>query len=68
MEDKGLELEKRKFAINTALRKLLPGSGIYTSVADGMYVDVYQLIENARIIEKYLNTGTNPKPTTDKTA
>jgi len=68
MEDKGLELEKRKFAIDTALHKLLPGSGIYTSVAGGVYTDVARLIEDAKVIEKYLNTGTNPKPTTDKTA
>ena len=57
MEDKGLELENRKFAINTALHKLLPGSGIYTPIVGGVYTDAARLIEDAKIIEKYLNEG-----------
>ena len=57
MEDKGLELENRKFAINTALHKMTPGSGIYTSATSVVYTDVARLIEDAKVIEKYLNEG-----------
>ena len=57
MEDEGFELEKRKFAINTALHKMTPGSGIYTSATSVVYTDVARLIEDAKVIEKYLNEG-----------
>ena len=54
MEDQEFGLRRKELAINTALRKLLSGSGVYASITDGMYTDVMKLIEDARVIEKYL--------------
>ena len=51
-----LKLERKIFAVNTALEKMTATSGLYAGKNKG-YRDVKELLADAREIEKNLNEG-----------